>query len=175
MIPGLQPVPLSQLKAHLGAKRWIIDGFLDDLESLTPVKGEVSAEHKGNFLLVKGKAYTLVILRCDRCLCDFKTNLDFNCEEIISLNENENNNRQRREDRKSREIDSFVESIDPYANFEPERWIFEQLSLNIPISKSCSNECLEAYSSKYNDLNKLKTEKNNIDPRWNKLNEIRNL
>ena len=39
----------------------------------------------------------------------------------------------------------LVEYLDPKGNFNPERWIFEQLSLQMPLLNICNEECLEPF------------------------------
>ena len=60
MIKALEPVPLQELRALGTAKVWEVEGELDELRSLTPVRGHVSAEHRGNVLAVEGKLNTIV-------------------------------------------------------------------------------------------------------------------
>ena len=75
MIEALEPVPLQELRALGTAKVWEVEGELDELPSLTPVRGHVSAEHRGNVLAVEGKLNTIVTLCCDRCLNQFNQKL----------------------------------------------------------------------------------------------------
>ena len=39
------------------------------------------------------------------------------------------------------EADDLCESIDPNGSFEPEHWLFEQLSLQLPLVNRCGAEC----------------------------------
>ena len=75
MIEALEPVPLQELRALGTAKVWEVEGELDELPSLTPVRGHVSAEHRGNVLAVTGQLKTIVTLCCDRCLNQFNQKL----------------------------------------------------------------------------------------------------
>ena len=54
MIPGLEPIPLRELHALGSVRDWEFEGQLDELPSLTPVRGSIQAEHRGNILEVSG-------------------------------------------------------------------------------------------------------------------------
>ena len=62
MIEGLEPIPLQDLRALGTTKCWSVEGHLDELESLTPVRGTINAEHRGNVLAVEGDLATIVTL-----------------------------------------------------------------------------------------------------------------
>jgi len=62
MIPGLEPIPLRELHALGSVRDWEFEGQLDELPSLTPVRGSIQAEHRGNILEVSGSAQTIVCL-----------------------------------------------------------------------------------------------------------------
>ena len=85
MIEALEPVPLQELRALGTAKVWDVEGELDELPSLTPVRGHVCAEHRGNVLAVEGKLSTIVTLCCDRCLNQFNQSLSCTPSELIWL------------------------------------------------------------------------------------------
>ena len=42
---GLEPVPLKDLRALATTRRWLVDKPIEALPSLTPVRGEIIAEH----------------------------------------------------------------------------------------------------------------------------------
>ena len=71
MIAGLAPVPIWELRDLESPRIWKVDGYLNDLPSLTPVRGTIQAEHRGNVLAVHGSLQTIVTLICDRCLSQF--------------------------------------------------------------------------------------------------------
>jgi uncharacterized protein len=79
MIPGLEPVPLRELQALGSVREWEFEGQLEELPSLTPVRGTIRAEHRGNILEVSGSAETIVCLCCDRCLKHFNRELSTGC------------------------------------------------------------------------------------------------
>ncbi len=174
MIPGLQPIPLTELKVLSSPKVWQIKGGLDSFSCFTPVTGKVIAEHQGGILLLKGTLSTIIFLECDRCLKEYKQKLECNCEELILIKDssispsNEVKNRIPPED--------FMDSLTPQESFDPERWIFEQLSLQIPLLKVCSETCKipaslvsntnSKYSQSSSDLNV------SYDPRWAQLKKL---
>ncbi|MEB3159253.1 MAG: DUF177 domain-containing protein, partial [Synechococcus sp.] len=89
MIPGLEPVPLRDLQALGAPKVWEVEGMLSELASLTPVRGELQAEHRGNVLEVRGQLQTIVSLCCDRCLGQFNQALKVSTEELIWLGDDQ--------------------------------------------------------------------------------------
>ena len=62
----LRPVPIQELRLLAEGRRWQVDQHLSELQSLTPVRGSLSAVHRGNVLELAGEATTIVTLCCDR-------------------------------------------------------------------------------------------------------------
>ena len=81
----LRPVPLQELRLRADALTWPVDQKLADLDSLTPVRGQVSARHHGSVLEVEGEAETIVTLCCDRCLQHFNRPLRASVHELLEL------------------------------------------------------------------------------------------
>ncbi len=141
MIPGLEPVPLRELQALGSVRDWEFEGQLDELPSLTPVRGNLQAEHRGNILEVSGSAQTIVCLCCDRCLKQFNRKLSTQVNELIWLGDPEAAEAMAEQGLDASSVDGLVESLDPRGSFEPERWVFEQLSLQIPAVNFCGDDC----------------------------------
>jgi len=168
----LTPVPLQELKLLEQGKRWTINQRLGELDSLTPVRGQLLAVHRGNVLELDGEANTIVTLCCDRCLQQFNHPLSFQTREVLWLGE------QAREQGMDLETvlesgsevldldpDELTESMDPRADFDPEHWVFEQLNLQLSVVNRCGAECPGP---------NLKTEPGDgpIDPRWAALKKL---
>ena len=83
----LTPVPLQELKLLEQGKHWTIDQRLGELDSLTPVRGQLLAVHRGNVLELDGEANTIVTICCDRCLQQFNHPLSFQTREVLWLGE----------------------------------------------------------------------------------------
>jgi uncharacterized metal-binding protein YceD (DUF177 family) len=81
----LRPVPLQELRLRADAMTWPVAQKLADLDSLTPVRGQVSARHHGSVLEVEGEAETIVTLCCDRCLQHFNRPLQASVHELLEL------------------------------------------------------------------------------------------
>jgi uncharacterized protein len=144
----LRPVPIQELKLLADGRSWRVDQHLQELESLTPVRGQVKAQHRGNVLEVEGEAETIVTLCCDRCLQHFNHPLRFSTKEVLWLGE------QAREAGISEttvmeagsavldlDADALTESLDPRGAFDPAHWTFEQLSLQLPLVNRCGSAC----------------------------------
>lgn len=130
----LRPVPLQELRLQREARLWRVDQRVEELESLTPVRGWLSARHADPVLEVEGEAETVVTLCCDRCLTDFNHVLRFRGEERLWLGDAD----QLGDDPAN---DELIESLDPRGNFDPARWLFEQLSLQLPLQNRCGPDC----------------------------------
>ena len=85
MIEGLEPVALQELRVLCAPRHWSVEGHLDQLRSLTPVRGQLKAEHRGNVLIVDGELSTIVNLCCDRCLGQYNHQLRCSSSELIWL------------------------------------------------------------------------------------------
>ena len=68
-------------------------------------------------------------------------------------------------------LDGLVECLDPRGSFEPERWIFEQLSLQMPAVNFCGDGCpgMPQPATRQPAV----TKKPGVDPRWQTLLSLR--
>ena len=133
----LQPVPVADLKLLDAGLTWRLDQTIAELESLTPVRGVVSAVHRGNVLEVEGEMDTIVTLCCDRCLQHYNHPLQASAQELLWLGETPP------EESEVLELDpdDLGEQLDPRGSFDPERWVFEQLHLRLPLVNHCGSAC----------------------------------
>ncbi len=173
MIHELQPIQIQELKALSVPKVWNLECHLNNLPSLTPIRGTISAKFNVNTITVKGDIKTIISLSCDRCLGGYNYNLNFQEEELIWIGSKilDKNNL---EDHLQQ--DELMERLDPHSSFDPQRWIFEQLSLRLPFVKLCGADCpgpskLQKQESS-NLFKKDAKESITIDPRWNKLKKL---
>ena len=137
MIPGLEPVPLRELQALGTSRVWNVEGQLEAIQSLTPVRGSLRAEHRGNLLEVEGSLQTIVCLRCDRCLGRFNQELKAESKELIWLGGEPTDELLADAGLDPETPDGLVDVLDPRGDFEPERWVFEQLSLQMSVVNRC--------------------------------------
>ncbi len=137
MSGALLPVPLQELRLLAEGRRWSVDQPLEDLPSLTPVRGELEAIHRGSVLEVRGRAETIVTLCCDRCLQHYNHPLSSDSNELIWLGDAE------AEFPEVLELDPEApcETLDPRGSFDPARWLFEQLHLQLPLRNDCGLDC----------------------------------
>lgn len=171
MIPGLEPVALRELQTLGQPRVWEVDGTHDELASLTPIRGRVCAEHRGNVLEVEGTLQTIICLRCDRCLGHFNQDLSVDSRELIWLGSDPSEVSLNAGDWDAEVPEGLMECLDPRGSFEPERWVFEQLSLQISVVNRCGDHCpgppqpsaAAAPTSTPQPLN---------DPRWQALRDL---
>ncbi|MBM5806156.1 MAG: DUF177 domain-containing protein [Cyanobacteria bacterium M_surface_10_m2_179] len=169
----LQPVPLQELRPLADGRHWQVNQLLSELDSLTPVRGELTAVHRGNILEVSGQASTIITLRCDRCLQHFNHPLSFQHHEVVWLGDQA---RLQGIDADAvleggsevleLDPDALTESIDPSGSFDPEHWVFEQLSLQLPLVNRCGSDCPGP------ELLGAPAPTEPIDPRWAALKKL---
>ena len=166
----LRPVSIQELSGLAEGRRWEMDQLLPDLPSLTPVRGQVRATHRGNVLEVEGEAATILTLRCDRCLQHFNHPLSFRTRELLWLGEQarqqglETSLIEGGEAVLDLDPDALCESLDPQGSFDPGHWTFEQLSLELPAVNRCGPDCPGPASWGSADPG--------IDPRWAALQAL---
>ncbi|HHG2224669.1 DUF177 domain-containing protein [Synechococcus sp. WH 5701] len=166
----LRPVPLQELRLLQEPRLWAVEQQLDDLESLTPVRGWLSVRHAEPVLEVEGEAETIVTLCCDCCLSDYNHALHFRGEERLWLGEAD----QLGDDLADCEL---IESLDPRGDFDPARWLFEQLSLQLPLQNRCGPDCpgpaLLEHPEASLESSSTTDGGDPIDPRWSALRQWR--
>ncbi len=133
---------------------------ISGLNSLTPVRGVFQVAHRGNFLELQLQADTILTLSCDRCLQTFNYRLEVDTSEIILLKEQESDLNLPLE----REIitEDLSETLPPDGNLIVDDWIYEQLSLAMPLRNLCGNNCQPPMIKEKEDI----TTK---DGRWSSL------
>lgn len=136
MTSPLLPLPLQELRLLSEGQTWSVEQAIAGLESLTPVRGWVRALHHGTVLEVEGSAETILTLCCDRCLQSYNHALSATARELLEIAV------------AGPELEEVVfaaedpvESLDPGGCFDPERWLFEQLSLQLPLVNRCGADC----------------------------------
>ncbi|MEM9451251.1 MAG: YceD family protein [Cyanobacteria bacterium P01_E01_bin.6] len=108
-------------------------------QSLTPVQGNVTVAHGGQYLEVTASVETITTLTCDRCLQNYNHRLTVNASELIWLDHLPNVD----EDMIDEDLiaDDLVETIPSTGYFEPETWLYEYLCLSLPQQKLCDEDC----------------------------------
>ena len=171
MIEALEPVPLQELRALGTAKVWDVEGELDELPSLTPVRGHVSAEHRGNVLAVEGKLSTIVTLCCDRCLNQFNQKLICTPSELIWLGDEQPTADELELSGEVAEMEGLVDVLDPRGQFDPQQWAFEQLNLLLPVVNHCGDHCPGPPGLQQQPVIP-DTKTKAVDPRWQALQQL---
>lgn len=159
----LQPLPLQELRLLGEACTWPVEQSIAGLASLTPVSGHVRALHHGTVLEVEGRADTIITLCCDRCLQTYNHALSATARELLEIKV-----AGPEEEEVLFAAEDPVECLDPGGSFDPERWLFEQLSLQLPLVNRCGPDCpgppLPADDASGNGGG---------DPRWAALRSLR--
>lgn len=138
---------------------------IENLATLTPVKGILTVSHGGNFLNVDIVAETIVTLICDRCLQSFNHRLKVETSELILLEHQSELNVNISLEREI-SIENLSETLNPQGYFEVENWIYQQISLAMPIRKLCGNDCNAPTPKETEQI---------IDNRWATLQSLKSL
>ncbi|MFM7266045.1 MAG: YceD family protein [Cyanobium sp.] len=162
-------MPLPELRLQPEGRRWRVDQPIAGLSSLSPVRGEVRVRHHGNALEIDGEADTIVTLCCDRCLQPFNHPLHAEAHELLELagagDGPESGPIPPEEPEAFLLGDDLDDRLDASGRFDPEQWLFEQLSLRLPLVNRCSPEC--AGPPSWGDG------PSGGDPRWAALRSLR--
>ena len=159
--PGpLEPVSLRDRRLLEEGRDWRVEQPIRGLETLTPVRGGLRLRHHGRALEVEGQAATIVTLRCDRCLQHYNHPLTIQERELIQLSGGDEESLDPPEG-----PTPLDERLDPAGSFDPERWLFEQLSLALPLVNRCGAECPGP--------DRWCSEERQEDPRWAALRTLR--
>lgn len=153
------------LKARERTESLEIQEFIPGLETLTPVRGSMTVSHRGNFLEVSAKAETIVTLACDRCLKQYNHRLSLDTSEIIWLDSTAEGDRYLPLEREI-SVDDLSETLSPDGYFEPDTWLYEQLSLLMPMQQLCSPDCQPPTAAST-------VGEPNIDRRWASLEVLK--
>lgn len=149
------------LKAPKRTAEIIVDDAIAQLNTLTPVKGKITVRHGGNFLSVASVAETIVTLTCDRCLQHYNHRLTIDTSELIWL-ESELENVADLPNEREVSLEDLSETLPPNGHYDPEAWLFEQLSLALPLRKVCGDNCPGASQ-------KATADQEYQDSRWSSL------
>jgi uncharacterized protein len=135
------------------------------LTTLIPVKGILVVTHGGNFLEVEVQAETILTLTCDRCLQSFNHRLKVETGELIWL---EHEFELEQNIPLEREIfrENLAETLDPNGYFDIETWLYEQLSLALPMRQLCGKKC---------QTPEIKNDREISDGRWADLASLKSL
>ncbi len=144
------------------AQTIILDDVIGGIKTLTPIRGNLRVAHRGNFLEVQLAVDTIVTLNCDRCLKTYNHRLKVETEEIIWLSY------EREQDQNialEREIstEDLCETLSPEGYFPVENWLYEQVSLAMPLRKLCGNNCQPPKNPCESETESI------IDDRWSVL------
>ena len=149
------------LKAPKRTVEVIVDQTITGLDTLVPVKGTVVVRHGSNFLEVSSQAETITTLVCDRCLQHYNHRLMIDTSELIWL-ESELENIEDIPTEREVLLEDLSETLLPNGHFDPEAWLFEQLSLALPLRKVCGDNCPGVATESI-------AEDNHLDSRWSSL------
>jgi uncharacterized protein len=162
----MKPIFIPQLlKAPQKKEQIEIDNFITNLSTLTPVRGNLVIQHCGTYIEVTAKAETIVTLTCDRCLKQYNHKLSVDLSEIIWLEEELDSTSFGKLEREV-EVEDLSEQLPPDGYFEPEAWLYENLSLAMPIRQICGEDCQGIEQ-------KTKNKQPTIDNRWASLEALK--
>ncbi|MEM8612053.1 MAG: YceD family protein [Cyanobacteria bacterium P01_H01_bin.105] len=115
-----------------------VNDYLNTLETLTPVKGRIQIQHRGNFLEVSAQAEAIVTLMCHRCLQNYNTRVQVDTSEFIWLQEPQ---AETYAEEVEVGLDELVETLPPQGHFDPSEWLYQQFCLAMPQRQLCDQAC----------------------------------
>lgn len=138
-----------------------LNDFISGLDTLTPIRGKLVVRHGGTFLDVFVQAETIITLTCDRCLQQYNHRITLQTSEIIWLDENAAQDKKIPLEREVA-VEDLSETLASDDFFEPDIWLYEQLTLTMPLQKLCGKDCQQPLISQ-GENQPL------IDSRWSSL------
>lgn len=145
-----------------------VDTYFPELGTLTPVRGEVTVTHQGNYLAIKGRGETIVTLTCDRCLRNYNQRLAIEPQELIWLQATPEGTETYSLEQEV-PLEDLVETLPPDGYFSPQTWLYEQLCLALPPQRLCDPNCagIQAEVAPADEPSQL------IDHRWAALADLK--
>ena len=156
-VQPLRPIALPQLLQRGGELELTVHQRLSELEHAEPVQGWIRLRHDGSTLVVEGEASTTLGCRCDRCLSSFQLPLLARAHERLALDQGGSPagdggppealilsgwlEGEGSLDLRASLGEEPEERLDPHGVFDPEHWLFEQLSLQLPLVYRCGPDC----------------------------------
>lgn len=156
----LRPVSIAELRALSEGKSWAVDQSITDFDSLTPVRGVLRAVHHGTALEVSAEVETILTLCCARCLQPYNQLLRAEVRELIDFRTGPSF----AEGGADPLGDDLDDRLDPLGRLDPERWLFEQLSLRLPLVNRCGDDCPGPA--------RWSSDASTTDPRWAALKAL---
>lgn len=157
-IPQLLKTPEHKLEIP-------IDECIAGINTLTPIRGIIIVCHGGTFLEVKVNAHTIMTLSCDRCLQQYNHRLELKNSEIIWLEKNADEFEDLPLEREVH-VEDLSESLPIDGHFDPNKWLYEQICLSLPIRQICGENCPGAPEIKEEKTPTI------IDSRWVSLQKL---
>ncbi len=152
------------LQATAKTKTIPLEDFIPGLDTLTPFRGTMIVRHGGTFLEIKVQGETIITLTCDRCLQQYNHRIVLDTSEIIWLDKKVD----LADIPQEREIawEDLSETLSPDGYFDPETWLYEQLSLTMPLRKLCGKDCQQPQTIDHEN-------ESQIDSRWASLQSLK--
>jgi uncharacterized protein len=142
-----------------------VQEFLPDLDTLTPVQGQVQVTHQGNYLEVSAQAEAIITLTCDRCLQQYNHRLKTDATELIWLDADANQPHSGPLEVEV-PVEELVESLSPDGYFSPQDWLYQQLCLALPPRQLCDQRCP--------GITTTEEAAGKVDHRWAALEALKN-
>ncbi|HBQ86501.1 MAG TPA: hypothetical protein DER33_05165 [Syntrophomonas sp.] len=131
---------------------------------LEPVKVTIKFENTGRILVGQGMVHTVINLICSRCLKDIahQVNTPIN---VVAASPDEDHT----------EAEEYLLELRDNGDVDLSSSVEEAILFSLPLNPLCKDDCLGLCSGCGVDLNtrKCRCEQQEIDPRWQKLNELK--
>ncbi len=142
--------------------------FLPDLETLTPIQGQLTVAHRGSFLEVTAQVEAIITLTCDRCLQQYNHRLVCQVSEMIWLQSPDVAEPEKPGLEVEVPLEDLVETLPPQGHFDPTDWLYQQVCLGLPQRRLCDTDCTGI------PLENQNLESQPVDRRWADLELLKN-
>lgn len=137
MAEPLAPVAVQDLLSIEAGTTWQVHQQIAGLDSQGPVVGHLRAWPDGPLLRLEGQLQASVSLRCDRCLQTYAQPLRARVSERLAVGGSD----QDLNEALDFDAEGVSEQLDPDGSFDPQQWVYEQLSLQLPLVNRCGSDC----------------------------------
>ncbi len=164
----IAPIDVRDLAGHPGASRaeriaWEVEGLGSELATLAagePVVGDLLFESVVEGILTSGHVHGTLALRCARCLDEFERPLDFEINELFSI------------DAADEDADVYPLGSDGW--LDPDQMVRDAIGLELPFAPLCRPECLGICGrcGGNRNLGECECTEPADDPRWAALEQL---
>lgn len=133
--------------------------IIEDLNNGKPVSGLITVKSFGSKIIINGHVETDLTIECDRCLKSYLFHVNAEIDEVFIKGHLDTENKKEFELNK----ETLVEELNDKTEINLTNLAYQEIILNIPSKKICSEECEGNYTTSKQDI------EDSVDPRLKAL------